>query len=139
MVYASRMRIGELARCTGVSIDTLRYYERIGLLPKARRSDNGYRDYPPEVRNRLRVIRNAAALGFPLKEIASVLRIRDAGGSPCRQVRDYAVSIVAQLEERIAELKAERRAMLALIEQWNARLSKTPEGQRAHLLEMRRA
>jgi MerR family copper efflux transcriptional regulator len=130
------MRIGALARATGVSIDTLRYYERIGLLPRVRRADNGYRDYAPDVQNRIRVIRNAVDLGFPLKEIASVLRIRDAGGSPCRQVRDYAVTITHQLERRIAELKAERRAMLAMIDRWNERLATAREGERVGLLEM---
>jgi DNA-binding transcriptional MerR regulator len=132
------MRIGELARATGVSIDTLRYYERIGLLPKVRRADNGYREYPAEVQNRVRVIRNAVDLGFPLKEIARVLRIRDAGGSPCRQVRDYAVTIVDQIERRIVELKSERLAMLGLIDQWNARLSTARDGERVGLLEMPR-
>lgn len=135
MVYAGTMRIGELARASGVAIDTLRYYERIGLLPKIRRSENGYRDYPPEAQNRIRVIRNAVDLGFPLKEIASVLRVRDAGGSPCRQVRDYARTVVAQLDRRIAEMKSERRAMLKMIDQWNARLAKARDGERVHLLE----
>ncbi len=132
------MRIGELSRTAGVSIDTLRYYERIGLLPRVRRGANGYREYPAEVQNRVRVIRNAVELGFPLKEIARVLRIRDAGGSPCRQVRDYAVTIVGQIEQRITELKSERRAMLAMIDQWNERLAQAADGERVGLLELPR-
>lgn len=130
------MRIGQLSRASGVSIDTLRYYERIGLLPRIRRAENGYREYPLEVQNRIRVIRNAVELGFPLKEIARVLRIRDAGGSPCRQVRDYAVTIVEQIDRRITELKSERRAMLTMIDQWNERLNGAKDGERVGLLEM---
>jgi DNA-binding transcriptional MerR regulator len=129
------MRIGELALSAGVTVDTIRYYERIGVIPKARRASNGYRDYAPEVRNRLRVIRNAVALGFPLKEIRALLRIRDAGGAPCAQVRDYAVTLVEQIDRRIAEMKAERKAMTAMIAQWNVKLASTKEGSRAHLLE----
>jgi DNA-binding transcriptional MerR regulator len=117
----------------------LRYYERIGLLPRVRRSANGYRDYPPDIQNRIRVIRNAVELGFPLKEIASVLRVRDAGGTPCRQVRDYALTVVQQLEGRIREMKGERRALLAMIDQWNSRLVAAGDGARAHLLEMPRS
>jgi MerR family copper efflux transcriptional regulator len=129
------MRIGELARSGGVTVDTIRYYERIGVIPEARRSSNGYRDYAPEVRNRLRIIRNAVTLGFPLKEITKLLRIRDAGGAPCAQVRDYALTLVDQIDRRIAEMKSERKAMLVMIDQWNLKLAKTTPGSRAHLLD----
>ena len=70
------MRIGELALASGVSSDTIRYYERIGLMPRATRTPSGYREYPAGARNRIRVIRNAVQLGFPLQEIGNVLRIR---------------------------------------------------------------
>lgn len=129
------MRIGELAQSAGVTVDTLRYYERIGLLPKIRRTANGYREYAPDVANRIRVIRNAVELGFPLNEVARVLRIRDAGGAPCRQVRDYAATLVTGIEGRIAELKAERKAMLAMIDRWDSKLAKAGAGSRAHLLD----
>ena len=67
------MTVGQLAEASGVSADTIRYYERIGLIPPARRSPAGYRLYPPGARSRIRVIRNAVQLGFPLQEIAKVL------------------------------------------------------------------
>jgi len=129
------MRIGELARTSGVSPDTIRYYEKIGLLPKARRTVSGYREYPDGAGNRIRVIRNAVQLGFPLKEIAKVLRIRDSGGAPCRQVRDYAHELVRQIEQRIGELRTEQQAMQAMIRDWDGRLAQTPPGTRALLLE----
>lgn len=128
------MRIGQLARATGLSTDTIRYYERIGLLPKARRTESGYREYPAGAGNRIRVIRNAVQLGFPLVEISKVLRVRDAGGAPCRQVRDYAQDLVRQIEQRIQELNVEKQAMVAMIREWDARLAQA-NGARAHLLE----
>jgi DNA-binding transcriptional MerR regulator len=128
------MRIGQLAHSTGVSTDTIRYYEKIGLLPRAGRSASGYREYPSGAGNRIQVIRNAVQLGFPLDEIAKVLRVRDAGGAPCRQVRDYAHALVQQIEHRIKELTAERRSMLAMIDAWDGKLAQA-RGERAHLLE----
>jgi MerR family transcriptional regulator, copper efflux regulator len=130
-----RMRIGRLAQASGVSADTIRYYEKIGLLPRARRTANGYREYPDGAANRIRVIRNAVQLGFPLVEIAKVLRIRDAGGAPCRQVRDYALFLVAQIEQKIAQLSDERRAMAKMIRVWDERLAQAGPSDRAHLLE----
>ena len=129
------MKIGQLAQVSGVSTDTIRYYERIGLLPRASRTPSGYREYPSGARNRVRIIRNAVQLGFPLQEIAKVLRVRDSGGAPCRQVRDYARILVAEIERRLDELKSERKAMLAMLAQWDGILDSTPEGKAAHLLE----
>jgi DNA-binding transcriptional MerR regulator len=129
------MRIGELAATTGVSRDTIRYYEKIGLLPSPRRRESGYREYPDEAGNRIRVIRNAVQLGFPLKEIAKVLSVRDSGGAPCRQVRDYAHGLLADIDQKIAQLRDEKQAMLGMIRQWDARLAQTPPGTRALLLE----
>jgi DNA-binding transcriptional MerR regulator len=129
------MRIGQLAESTGISRDTIRYYEKIGLLPSPRRRESGYREYPDQAGDRIRVIRHAVQLGFPLKEIAKVLDVRDAGGAPCRQVRDYAHGLVEEIDHKIEQLEAERRAMLAMIRQWDVRLAHTKPGTRAHLLE----
>src|SRR5262245_18157671 len=86
--HAARyLRPSELARLTGVSTDSLRVYERRGLLPRARRSANGYREYPPEAADRVRVLRRALAIGFTLDELRRVFSVRDRGGAPCREVR----------------------------------------------------
>src|SRR4029434_7929885 len=85
------LRSGELARLSGVSADTLRHYERKGLL-KPQRASNGYREYPRHAVERMRLIRNALAIGFKLDDLERVLKIRDAGGAPCRQVRDLAAA-----------------------------------------------
>jgi DNA-binding transcriptional MerR regulator len=128
------MRIGQLAQTTGVSTDTIRYYEKIGLLPPPRRTDGGYREYAQGAGNRLRVIRNAVQLGFPLDEIARVLRVRDSGGAPCRQVRDYAHQLVIEIDRRIEQLNHERQSMVEMIRTWDTKLEQAREG-RAHLLE----
>ena len=128
------MRIGQLARSTGISTDTIRYYEKIGLLPPPHRRHSGYREYSSSVVNRIRIIRNAAQLGFPLDEIAKVLSVRDSGGAPCRQVRDYAANLVCQMEKRIEDLTLERQAILALIQEWDRKLDRA-RGAPARLLE----
>ena len=129
------MRIGQLAETTGISRDTIRYYEKIGLLPAARRRASGYREYSENAGTRIRVIRNAVQLGFPLKEIAKVLNVRDSGGVPCQQVRNYAHGLVGEIDHKIDQLKSEKRAMLDMIRRWDLRLARTTPGMRAHLLE----
>ena len=129
------MRIGELASQSGVPADTIRYYERLGLLPRPARTANGYRAYPDGALTRLQLIRNAVRFGFPLKEVGRFLKVRDAGGAPCDQVRDGGRKLLAQMDEKIAELRATRAAMAATLQDWDRRLVRAGAGQRAHLLD----
>jgi DNA-binding transcriptional MerR regulator len=129
------MRSGELAGIIGVSRDTLRHYERIGVLPRPARTRGGYRQYPSEAVDRVRLVRGALALGFSLDELARVLRVRDRGGAPCRQVHALALDKLSMLDRRIAELEGLRTHLRTIVEHWQARLEKTPDGQRARLLE----
>lgn len=69
-------RVGELAKAAGISTDTLRHYERKGVLPRPRRSRNGYREYPKEALERVGMIRQALAVGFTLDELSAVFKIR---------------------------------------------------------------
>ncbi|MCV7586753.1 MerR family transcriptional regulator, partial [Micrococcus luteus] len=80
------MRIGEVARASGTTSKTLRYYEEVGLLPAADRTPAGYRDYGAEVLDRLDFIRRGQAAGLTLAQIGQVLDIRDRGQAPCRHV-----------------------------------------------------
>jgi DNA-binding transcriptional MerR regulator len=130
-----RLRIGQLAKRSGVSVDTTRYYERIGLMPKAARSASGYWEYIEHAINRVRLIQNALWFGFSLKEVRAFLKIRQAGGTPCQQVRAAATQILEAIEQRIAELTASRQAMIETVKQWDQKLSQTPKGQPAYLLE----
>jgi len=126
---------GELARLAGVSTDTLRYYERRGLLPSAPRSASGYRLFPQEAFLRVRMIRGALSLGFSVKELAAVFGERDHGGAPCHGVRTMAAEKLAAVEEQLLELQASRRELLSTLRSWDRLLRKTPRGQRAGLLE----
>jgi DNA-binding transcriptional MerR regulator len=129
------MSAGELAKATGVSTDTLRHYERKGVLPGPRRSANGYRQYPPEAPARVRLVRRALAVGFTLDELARVLSVRDRGAAPCREVRELAAAKLAEVEERLAQLIGLRDELRATLKEWDGRLAKMPDGRRAGLLE----
>src|SRR4029078_7507815 len=89
---------GELARLAGVSSDTLRHYERKGVLPKPLRLSNGYRKYPANSLDRVRLIRRALDVGFTLAELARFMKARDRGQAPCREVRALAAEKLAELE-----------------------------------------
>lgn len=129
------LRAGELARAAGVSTDTLRHYERKGVLARPRRSANGYREYPAAALARVRLVRRALAVGFTLDELARILRARERGGAPCREVRELAARKLAGVEERLRELVAVREELRAALADWDSRLSKTEAGERARLLE----
>jgi len=129
------IRIGELAVRAGTTPDTIRYYERLGLLGRAERTQAGYRMFPDTTLNRLRVIRNAQQFGFSLAEIRDFLRIRDEGSAPCRRVRDAAEERLREVDARIRELKALQKTMRLMLATWSKRLDDTPDGQAARLLE----
>lgn len=129
------LRCGEVARRCGVSPDTIRHYERLGLIPAAARTAAGYRQYPAAACRRVRVVRTALGLGFTLRELAGVMAIRDGGGAPCQKVRRLAESRLAVVEAEIHERLRLRRRLKAVLKDWDSRLSKGPADQRAHLLE----
>ncbi len=126
---------GELARLAGVSADTLRYYERRGLLARAPRSLSGYRLFPAEALVRVRLIRGALSIGFSVNELAAILRERDGGGAPCQRVRRLAGEKLVELEARLRELQSWRGVLRQTIAAWDRVLTKTPRGHRAGLLE----
>ena len=126
---------GELARLAGVSADTLRHYERKGVLPVARRLHNGYRVYPPDSIDRVRLIRRALAVGFTLDELARFMKARDRGQAPCREVRALAEEKLTEVESRLSELLVVRDELRATIVDWDERLNGKKAGQRAGLLE----
>ena len=130
------MRSGELARAAGVSTDTLRHYERKGVLARPRRAPNGYRLYPPEALAGVRLVRRALAVGFTLDELASILRERRGSGRPpCRRVRELAAQKLAAVEERLSEMASLRDELREILRRWDERLARAGDGARAGLLE----
>ena len=135
MATVGSMGASECARQAGVSTDTLRYYERQRLLPAPPRTPKGYRRYPAEALRRIRVIRCALAMGFSVGELARILRARDRGLAPCGHVRQLAGEKLQALQLRIRELQHLRKELRATITAWDARLARTPSGERSALLE----
>jgi Hg(II)-responsive transcriptional regulator len=108
------MRIGEVAAEAGVNIQTLRYYERRGLLPEPERGNSGYRAYDPDTVRLVRLIKRAQELGFTLREIEDVIELRQ---TPRRgaEVRTVAAAKVDDIDRRIRQLKAMRKALGELV------------------------
>jgi len=127
--------VGQLARLTGVSPDTIRHYERVGVLPAAVRGANGYRRFPADAARRVMLVRRALDAGFSLADLRSVLGVRDRGGAPCHEVYAMAERRLAELNERIGELERLRDELHAALQQWRVQLERATRGQRVGLLD----
>lgn len=125
----------ELAERAGVSTDTLRHYERKGLLAHPARTKGGYRRYPPEALPRVLLIRRALLVGFSLEELGRVLRERERGGAPCRRVRALVSERLTAVDREIASLHALKKELRSLLRDWDERLARTPAGSQARLLQ----
>jgi DNA-binding transcriptional MerR regulator len=130
------LKSGELAHLSGVSRDTLRHYERKGLLPAAVRSQNGYRCYSPQALDRVRLIRAALSIGFTVEELRDIFQSRDRGLAPCHHVHALAKEKARELHARIREMEALHSALQKAIRGWTKKLKSTASGKRAGLLEM---
>ena len=128
------LSVGDVARACGVSVDTIRHYEKKGVISGVVRDGSGYRRYPPDVPARVRGIRRAIALGFTLDDLARIFRKRAAGKAPCREVRNLAAEKLKDVEEQIAELIALRAALQETIRGWDDRLASATDGTFVNLL-----
>jgi MerR family copper efflux transcriptional regulator len=113
------LKIGEVAKRSGVGIETLRFYERQGLVGRPARTESGYRLYDESVVEQLEFIRQAQTLGFSLAEIARIISESRAGHSPCAEVREIVRARLAELAERLAELKRYRKELAATLAEWD--------------------
>jgi len=116
MLYPSLMKIGQLSKQVGVSIDTIRYYEQRGLIPAAVRSQSGYRQYSDHDITRLKFIVQVKELGFTLEEVAQLLALR-SDGRACVEVRAVAEAKADEIDQRIQKLTRMRQVLLNLAEQ----------------------
>lgn len=112
------LRIGELASATGTTPDTLRYYERLGLLPAPKRTAAGYRQFDAQAVSRLRFIKKAQRLGLTLEEVRAVLTQRTSGLLPCGSVVAFAERHLAQIERQLVELTASGDALRRQLRRW---------------------
>ena len=110
------MQIGEVAKLTDTSTKTIRFYEDSGLLPPPARSASGYRDYGPEIVDRLRFIHRGQAAGLTLQKVRQILGIHDRGEVPCGHVRQVLNARLDEVRVQIAELVALERHLQTLLD-----------------------
>lgn len=110
-----KLRIGEVAGQAQVNVQTLRYYERRGLIAEPERTSSGYRLYPRETVRLVRFIKGAQELGFTLTEIEQLLLLRDDRESSCEDVQVLATAKINTIEEKIRHLTALRKALEVLV------------------------
>jgi MerR family transcriptional regulator, copper efflux regulator len=104
------MMIGRAARLCGIGVETIRFYEREGLIPQPERKPSGYRVYTDEMVKQIQFIRQSKELGFTLREIKELLALRLDGGKACDEVRSLAEEKMTDISERIRKLNKIRRA-----------------------------
>ena len=111
------LSIGQVSKITNVRVETIRYYEREGLIPKASRSTSGYRQFPDSIIRQINFIGQAKNLGFSLKDIRELLSLRNNKRSVCKDVRQKTVTKVEEIELKIATLQKMIVALKPLIEE----------------------
>ncbi len=110
------MRTSEVAAQAQVNTQTLRYYERRGLLPEPERTQSGYRAYTPDAVRVVRFVKRAQQLGFTLDDIEDLLHLADGGPASCEEARTMARTRIADLQQRINELAGMRDALTQLVD-----------------------
>jgi MerR family mercuric resistance operon transcriptional regulator len=110
-----RLQRAELARRTGCNLETVRYYEKIGLLPEPPRTESGYRTYDTTHERRLRFILRARELGFTLDEIGELLRLVDERAQPCSEARSLAAAHLNDVRNKIADLRRMERVLKDMV------------------------
>ena len=113
-----RLKIGEVSKQSGIGIETLRFYEKMGLLGRPARTASGYRLYDAEALDRLDFIKRAQVLGFSLAEIARIIAEKQAGQSPCRAVREIVRARLKELDERIKQMQLYKKELAAALDEW---------------------
>jgi DNA-binding transcriptional MerR regulator len=119
------LKIGEVAKRSGIGIETLRFYERSGVLESPSRTKSGYRVYDEAVLERLAFIKQAQALGFSLDEVRRIIDDACAGTSPCDEVREMVRRRLQELDERLREMRRYRTALAKTLAEWD-RLGQAP-------------
>ena len=113
------LKIGEVAKLSGIGVEALRFYERSGLLGRLARTQSGYRTYDREALERLDFIKRAQVLGFSLDEIKQIIAEKQSGASPCEAVRDLVRARLSELDERMREMRRYRRELATTLAEWD--------------------
>lgn len=113
------LKIGDVAKLSGIGIEALRFYEKSGLLEHPARTESGYRMYGRDVLERLAFIKQAQTLGFSLEEIRRIVADARAGQSPCDEVREIVRHRLEELDERMREMRRYRRELAETLAEWD--------------------
>ena len=105
MVHNDSLKVGAVAKAAGVGVQTLHYYERLGMFPKPDRSAANYRLYSPEAVRRVRFIKKAQALGLTLEETKQILDLKDHGREPCRKVAELGGKHLQEIDAHLMRLR----------------------------------
>lgn len=122
------LNIGQVAKQTGVTVETVRFYEKQGLVDIPQRSQSGYRQYPPETVKRIRFIQHAKEVGFTLKDIGELLALRREPGTSCTDIKLRTAEKIEEVDRKIEDLKRIRNALVRMMVKCNGRgaLSECP-------------
>jgi MerR family transcriptional regulator, copper efflux regulator len=112
------LKVGMVAKAAGVGVQTLHYYERLGLLPKPQRSPANYRLYAPQAIRRVKFIKKAQAIGLTLEETKQILDLKEHGRAPCSKVAGLGEKHLREIDMRLAELRKYRRALAQALTDW---------------------
>lgn len=124
------LKIGEVANQSGLSIQTIRYYDQLGLLsPGVTRTQSGYRLFEPKVINRLEFIRKIQTLGLSLQEIKIILDVHDSGDVPCGKIKDYLLKQLDNIEEQINNLNSVKDQLQLILSDWQELTAPDEESQ----------
>lgn len=118
MKYNDSLKVGAVAKAAGVGVQTLHYYERLGLLPKPQRSTANYRLYSPDAIRRVKFIKKAQAVGLTLEETKQILDLKERGRAPCSKVAELGERHLREIDTRLAELRKYRRALSDALSDW---------------------
>jgi DNA-binding transcriptional MerR regulator len=134
MAIAAQLKIGDVAKQTGVAVGALRYYESLGLL-QSERGDNGYRYYAPAAVHQVQFIKKAQALGFSLEDVGEILTVHHRGDVPCGFVQSLLQDKISQLEQQIAQMTAFKGELEAYRDRWAATQPRPQPGDICPLIE----
>jgi DNA-binding transcriptional MerR regulator len=120
-IKSSRLlKVGDVSKQTGLGIETLRFYEKAGILDRPARTDSGYRLYDPGVLERIAFIKQAQVLGFTLEEIRQLIDHKKAGENPCREVREIVRHRLDELDEKLRQMRKYRNELSKALKEWDA-------------------
>ena len=133
LTTSAPLKIGEVAKLSGVGIEALRFYERSGLLGRPERTQSGYRLYDRDVLERLDFIKRAQVLGFSLDEIKQIISEKEAGESPCEAVREIVRTRLHELDDYLRDIRRYRNELAATLAEWDT--TSSAEGHICGLIE----